>query len=153
MMRLLVNLFPSRHCEAAKRPKQSIFEIASSPLAPRNDNKGFTLLEILLAILLLGTGLAILLQIVSAGLFAGSVNEDEIVATYLAQEKVEELRNALYSSIGLEAKEVVTDFPAFSRQVDFTTPQTSLKQITVTVYWFAGKTETSLAMVTYVSDV
>lgn len=115
---------------------------------------GFSLLEVLLAILLLGTGLAVLLQIISTGLFAGSQNEDEIVATYLAQEKVEELRNALYSSIVAEPKAVVDSFfPAFSRQVAFTTPQTGLKQITVTVYWFAGKTETSLQMVTYVSDI
>ena len=154
--------FSYRHCEAAKRPKQSVFGIASSLSAPRNDsilsvsrttNKGFSLLEVMLAILLFGTGLVFLLQIMNTGLFVGGQNEDTVIAANLIQEKIEESRNAAYSAIISEAKAVVTGFPAFNRQVDVTTPQTGLKQISVTVYWFAKNTETSTSMVTYVSDI
>lgn len=116
------------------------------------NRKGFSLLEVLLAILLFSAGFVFLLQIISTGLFAGSVNEDEIIATYLAREKIEELRNASFAGIAPEAKAVVGSFPAFSRQVAVSTPQPDLDQITVTIYWYAGNTETNLAMVTYVSN-
>ena len=107
----------------------------------------------MLAILLFGTGLVFLLQIVNTGLFVGGQNEDTVIAANLAQEKIEESRNAAYAVIVSEAKAVVTGFPVFQRQVDVTTPQAGLKQISVTVYWFAKNTETSTNMVTYVSDV
>lgn len=118
----------------------------------RNAEGGFSLLEVLLAILLLGTGLAVLLQIVSTGLLAGAVNENEIVATYLCQEKIEEERNALFSSISDETKAAVAGFPAFQRKVITAAPQVNLKQVTVTVYWYAQNTETNFTMVTYVSN-
>lgn len=115
--------------------------------------KGFTLLEVILAIVLLGTGLAVLLQVVSTGLFAGGQNEDTIIAANLIQEKIEELRNATYSTIASEDKAAVSGFSAFNRKVDVTTPQTGLKQVSVTVYWFAKADEMNTNMVTYVSDI
>lgn len=120
---------------------------------PRATNKGFSLLEVMLAVLLFGTGLVFLLQVVSTGLFVGGQNENTVIAANLAQEKIEELRNASYASIADEVKAVVTGFSAFQRSVVVTTPQTSLKQISVTVYWFAKADEMNTNMVTYVSDV
>ncbi|MBI5124006.1 MAG: hypothetical protein HZA72_01145 [Candidatus Omnitrophica bacterium] len=107
----------------------------------------------MLAILLLGTGFALLLQVVSTGLFAGGVNEDELVAANLAQEKIEELRNTQYAGIVQETPAVaVAGFPAFTREVLVSTPQTGLKQITVNVYYYVKNTQTSTTIVTYVSD-
>jgi len=114
--------------------------------------KGFTLLEVLIAILLFSVGFISILQVMSAGLFAGGQNEDEIIAFYLAQEKIEEINNASFAGIAAEAKAAVTGFPAFSRQVAVSVPETNLDQITVTVYWYARNTETSFTMVTYVSN-
>lgn len=119
----------------------------------RNKKAGFSLLEVLLAILLLGTGLVALLQVVNTGLFVGGQNENTIIAANLVQEKIEESRNASFSSVVSEAKAVVSGFPAFNRQVDVTTLQSGLKQVSVTVYWFAKNTETNTNMVTYVSDI
>lgn len=118
----------------------------------RNREGGFSLLEVLLAVLLLGIGFAVLLQVVSAGLFAGSVNENEITAAYLAQEKIEEIRNADLYTVTPEPKSAVSGFPAFTRQLAVSTPRSGLLQITVTVYWYARSAETSLSMVTYVCE-
>jgi hypothetical protein len=107
----------------------------------------------MLALLLLGTGFAVLLQFVSAGLFASGVNENEVIAANLIQEKIEESRNASYAGIADETKAVVTGFPAFQRSVSVTTPQTGLKQVSVTVYWSAKASEMSINMATYVSDL
>lgn len=122
-------------------------------LKNRNREEGFSLLEIMLTIVLFGTGFAMLLQVVSTCLFVGGQNEDTIIAANLIQEKIEELRNAAYAAIASEVKAAVTGFSAFERQVDVTIPQTGLKQISVTVYWFAKAAETSTNMVTYVSDI
>lgn len=134
--------------------RQSIRLHKLSPVITRNKEGGFSLLEVLLAILLLGTGLVFLLQTVSAGLFAGSVNENEVIAVNLAQEKMEEIRNTTFVSIVSETPAVVvTDFPVFTREALVSSPQTGLKQITVNIYWMVKSTQTSLSTVSYVSDV
>lgn len=108
----------------------------------------------MLAILLFGTGFAFLLQIVSAGLFAGGVNENDIIAANLAQERIEELRNSAYTNVTEQTPAAaVTDFPLFTREVLVTNPTANMKQITVNVYWYARGTQASLSTVSYVSDI
>ncbi|MDP3804344.1 MAG: prepilin-type N-terminal cleavage/methylation domain-containing protein [Candidatus Omnitrophota bacterium] len=115
--------------------------------------KGFTLLEVLIAVLIMGSGLVFLLQALSSGLFTGGINENELVGINLAQEKMELIRNSSYAGVVSEAKAAIPGFSAFSRQVAFTTPITDLKQVTVTVYWFNKATEISTSLVTYVSNL
>jgi len=116
------------------------------------DRKGFTLLEVLLAVVLMVTASVFLLQAIGTGLFSGGVNESELIAFNLAAERMESLENTAYASIINEAKTVVSGFPLFQRQVAVTTPQTDLKQITVTTYWTVKGTEISTALVTYSSN-
>lgn len=121
---------------------------------PRSTTRGFSLLEVLLAILLFGTGFVFLLQTISTGLFAGSVSENDVIAANLAQEKAEEVRNTAFASIASQTPaSQVTSFPAFTREVLVTTTQAGLKQITVNVYWYARNIQTSFSVVSYVSDV
>jgi len=126
-------------------------------VAPRNDGSrriGFSLLEVLLAVLLFGAGLVFLLQTLNTGLVAGSYNESEIIAANLAQEMTEQLRNTTYASIASQTPaSAVTGFTGFTREVIVTTPSASLKQITVNVYWYVRQTQASLSMVSYVSDI
>jgi prepilin-type N-terminal cleavage/methylation domain-containing protein len=123
----------------------------------RSHKGGFSLLEMMLAILLFGTGLAFLLQIVSTGLFVGVQNEDTIIAANLAQEKIEELRNTAYASLASTTPAVaVTGFTGFTREVlvgDLTPAQAGLKKITVKVNWPARNNVMTTTMVTYVSNV
>ena len=115
--------------------------------------RGFTLLEILLTITLLVVGLASLVSATSLILSSGGINESELTAKNLAEEKIETLKNTSYSSITNEAKAPVSGFSAFQREIVVTTPITSLKQITVTVYWYHKASELSTAWVTYRSDI
>ena len=116
------------------------------------DRKGFTLLEVLLAVVLMVTGSVFLLQAIGTGLFSGGVNESELIAFNLAAEKMESLENTAYASIINEAKAVVSGFPLFQRQVAVTTPVTNLKQIDITTYWTVKGTEISTTLVTYSSN-
>ena len=97
------------------------------------NKNGFTLLEILLATVLLTGCSVFLLQAVSIGIFGGGINETELIAVNLAQEKVESIRNTAYAGISNEAKAVISGFSAFQREVVVITPQTNLKQVAVNV--------------------
>ncbi len=119
----------------------------------RSPENGFTLLELLLTLILLGAGLASLLSAISLILASGGINESEVVATHLAEEKMETLKNTSYSGIANETKAVVSGFTSFQREVAVTTPVTSLEQITVTVYWNHKSAELSKNLVTYRSDI
>jgi len=116
-------------------------------------DNGFTLLEVLLTILLMVVGFVLLLQALATGLFAGGENENDLVAINLAQEKMESLRNTVYTSIANETKAVVSGFPAFQREAVVTTPQSGLKQVTINVYWSSKGAEISQSLVTYISDI
>lgn len=109
-------------------------------------------MEVLLTAVLMAWGLVFIIGALNTGLFAGGVNEAELVALSLVQEKAEEIRNADYSSIVTEAKAEVDGFPQFSREVAVTTPQANLKEVTITIYWFAKGDELNTGAVAYVSN-
>ena len=119
--------------------------------APRVDRKGFTFLEVLLAVVVLAVGSVSLLQAISMGLFAGAINETELIAVNLAQEKMEWIRNTAYASIVSEARADVSGFSAFKREVIVTTPQANLRQVTVNVYYTIKNSELTKSLTTYVS--
>lgn len=116
-------------------------------------SKGFTLLEVLLAVILFAASFTVLAQAVSVGLSSGGDNESSLIAANLAAEKMELLKRTSYASIASEAKAVVSGFTPFSREVVVTTPVANLKQTTVTVYWTYKSAELSYSLVTYFSNL
>jgi prepilin-type N-terminal cleavage/methylation domain-containing protein len=117
------------------------------------NRKGFTLLEVLLAVVLMVGGFMALSQAVVTGLFISGENEQEIVAANLAQERMEDIRNRTYALVTYEARAPVAGFTSFEREVVFTTPLANLKQVSVNVYWHSKSDELSFSLVTYVSDI
>ena len=130
-----------------------LFQQTVNRLALAQRKSGFTLLEVLITLVLLTTGLIALLQATSSGLFSSRDNESELVALNLAQEKVEDLRNKSFANVVNEAKAAVSGFADFQRDVVVTTPVANLKQVTVTVYWNASGGEVSENIVSYVSNI
>ncbi|MFH1778438.1 MAG: type II secretion system protein [Candidatus Omnitrophota bacterium] len=115
--------------------------------------RGFTLIELLIVIVLFSAGAVVLLQIFSIGLFGGLENENTLIATALAQDKLESIRNIPYNSIADEEKAPVTDYQFFQREVKVTTPQTNLKQVAVNIYWTERTGEMKISFVTYASNI
>lgn len=115
--------------------------------------RGFTLIELLIVIVLFSAGAVTLLEIFSVGLFSGGENENVLISTALAQDKMELIRNTAYCSVGNEAKAPVTGYPFFQREVVVTTPQSNLKQVTVNMYWTERAGEMKISLVTYVSNI
>ncbi len=126
--------------------------MSGQTLSPKRKPLGFTLLEVLLALLLITGGTLALAQAFSLGLFSSAENESLLVSAQLAQEKMEEIRNKTYSSISNEARAAVSGFSGYEREVVVTTPVTNLKQVNVNVYWFNKASELSTSLVTYASN-
>ena len=114
--------------------------------------KGFTLLEVLLAVILFAAAFTVLAGAVSTGLSSGGDNENSLIAANLAAEKMELLKRTSYAGVASEAKTAVSGFTSFQREVVVTTPVTNLKQATVTVYWNHKSSELSTSLVTYFSN-
>ena len=116
-------------------------------------NKGFTLLEVMMAVVLMVSGFLSLSWAMSVGLFAGGDNENTLIAINLAQEKMEEIRNKSYANALNEAKAAVSGFSSFQREVAVSTVQGGLKEVDVNVYWYVKSAEASVGLVSYVSDI
>ncbi|MBI3616441.1 MAG: prepilin-type N-terminal cleavage/methylation domain-containing protein [Candidatus Omnitrophica bacterium] len=117
---------------------------------------GFTLIELMIAILLLVGGVAAATFAMSRGMFAAADTETLEQAVALAQERMENLRGTAFASIANEAKAAVSSWTGFSRQVDITQPagtNANFKQVVVTVYWTPGAAELSTSLTSYVANV
>ena len=104
------------------------------------NNKGFTLIEVLVAMVILSVGL-----LGTAALITGIINSNKLsnrisTATVLAQDKIEEIRGVGYAGAGAEAGTEPyggVNFPLYKRITGVVAgdPAAGMKKITVTVYW------------------
>lgn len=122
-------------------------------LVYKDRKSGFSLLEVLLAILLFTVGFVAIARVFSTGLFAESDTEKVLIATDLAQERIEYFRNLSYNNIVDEPQAPVPGFPLFSRQVDISDPRPGLREVEVIVYYPTKPGENSISLFTYVSDI
>lgn len=131
---------------------------------PNFDERGFTLLEVLLAIALLAIALPILLGLRNFDLDLQGRATELTAATLLAQEKLLETELAGQYSIG----ETIGDFPnlplgaqtttqAVPRAIGYKwkriiapTPLELIREIRVKVFWPRGELEESVEVSTYV---
>ncbi len=126
------------------------------PTTNRSSSSGFTLLEMMLALVLLAVGVLACIDLLHRAQAGGTDGENVLIASNLAQARIEELRNVAYGSLANETKAGISSpsgYSRFSRQVAVTTPYTNLKQVVVTVYWTAAGGETSVALQTYRSNI
>ncbi|RZB30604.1 MAG: hypothetical protein SRB1_02884 [Desulfobacteraceae bacterium Eth-SRB1] len=108
-----------------------------------DNNSGFTLMEVLVAMVILTVGL-----LGTAALITGIINSNKLsnrisAATVLAQDKMEDVKRLGYSGMPAsdttttEAYNSITNYSLYKR-VTFTevaNPAAGMKKITVTVYW------------------
>ena len=109
----------------------------------RNNNSGFTLMEVLAAMLILSIGL-----LGMAALITGIINSNKLsnrisAATTCAQDKMEDIRRLGYSgtptsdTTTTEAYNSITNYSLFKRITftDVANPDAGMKTVTVTAYW------------------
>lgn len=105
----------------------------------RDNNSGFTLMEVLIAMVILTVGL-----LGTAALITGIINSNKLsnrisAATVLAQDKMEDIKRAGYAGAAdnTEGYNTISDYPLYKRITDVAAgdPAAGMKKITVTVYW------------------
>jgi len=115
--------------------------------------KGFTLIEMLVTIVLLTVGISSILQMMSISMFADTNTENSAVAFYLAQETMEDIKDASsYSNIDTFAASRTAlsgNFSDFDREV---TVSGAPKQVNVIVYWSVKGQDQSINLVSLFAD-
>ncbi|MBI1953908.1 MAG: prepilin-type N-terminal cleavage/methylation domain-containing protein [Candidatus Omnitrophica bacterium] len=117
---------------------------------------GFTLLEVMIAVVLLTGAVAASALVFSRAIFMTADTETLTQASALAQEKLESLRGGSFAAIASEPKAAVPGWSGFSREVEVSQPagtNSDFKQIGVTVYWDTVDGELSTDLTTYVANV
>ena len=117
------------------------------------DTRGFTLIEIMIAVTLLAIGLLGMAGL-TVGIMRGNTLSNQVTtATALAQDKMEDIKRAGYSGAATLTEEynTISGYPNYKRktEVDVDTPDIGMKTVTVTVYWDAD--EASVAVETFLT--
>jgi len=109
----------------------------------RQSEGGFTLIEVLVAIVILSIGLLGMASLTIGIIKGNKLSNDLTTATTLAQDKMEQIRNSGYSALpssdttDTEDYGEIPDYPQYKRvrDTDVDAPATNMKTVTVTVYW------------------
>lgn len=103
-----------------------------------HNNKGFTLLEILIAMVILSIGLLGMAALTGGIMRGNSFSNELTTATTLAQDRMEDIKRAGYSGASslTENYNEISNFPLHKRVTSIVDgPATDMKTVTVTVYW------------------
>ena len=130
--------------------------------------QGFTLIEVLIAIILIVSGLVALMQVMSVAIFADSTLEYRLTALNLANEKLEELKDDGYSHANLDpasspfTEASISGFDFVDQRqwtidyvdanLDSSVSDTGLKDVTVEVQWTQKGGTQSVAVETLIGD-
>lgn len=104
----------------------------------RKRRSGFTLIEVLIAIVILSVGLLGMASLTGSIILVNKLNSDLTTATTLSQDKMESIRSDAYGSVESETKTDCTPpFDAFQREVTVAndSPASGMKTVTVKVCW------------------
>ncbi|MBW2737749.1 MAG: prepilin-type N-terminal cleavage/methylation domain-containing protein [Deltaproteobacteria bacterium] len=107
-----------------------------------DNNSGFTLIEVLVAMVILSVGL-----LGTAALITGIINGNKVsnritTATVLAQDKMEEIKSVSYANAVSEIRAFLpSPDDKYEREVTVVddSPAANMKTVTVTVYWESSK--------------
>ncbi len=130
--------------------------------------QGFTLIEMLIAIVLAATGLMVLMQLMGVAIFADSDLEYSLIALNLANEKLEELKDNDYNNPNLDpasspfTEASISGFGFIDQRqwtVDYvdadlstSVSDTGIKDVTVEVQWTQQGGTQSVVVETLIGD-
>jgi prepilin-type N-terminal cleavage/methylation domain-containing protein len=114
---------------------------------------GYTLVEVLAAVAIVGIALIPLLGVFSAGLDSAEEAYYSTIAINLAQAKIDELRYGPYRQVISSGRVAVgADYPGFYRTVEVVVESPRLKKVTVTVdYQVRKRTPRPVHLITLIA--
>lgn len=125
----------------------------------KGENQGFTLLEVLVAMAILGIGLIVIIELFSGGLRLGRTSEEYTKAVGYARMKLEEISLAKSLEEGIEEGEFDREYrwQVEVKKVDLLPPGTetsyqppvALYWVRIDVLWKSGTRERTTALESY----
>ena len=117
----------------------------------RRHDRGFTLIEIMIAITLLSVGLLGMAGLTVGIIRSNSLSSEVTEATTLAQTKMEDIKRLGYSGVTAqsEAYNTISGYPTYRRVTQVANTPTGMKTVTITVLW--SNDVSSLAVETILS--
>ena len=113
--------------------------------------KGVTLLEMMLAIVIVAGAVIALSQAMSSGLLASTDVENIGLALNIAQAKMETIKNTAFASLADSGSVSDANFPTFSVAVNVAEGQNPM-QVDVTVAWDVQGGQTNVSLTTLIAN-
>lgn len=125
----------------------------SEPNRARDGQRGFSMIELMIAITMLGVGILSLAGLYPLAMQRVSAGDLESRATFHAQSKIEELKTTPWDNL-VNTAAVDTVDVRFQRvwQIQEDTPVVGMKQIQVVVSWADNKGPRDVTLASYLSD-
>ncbi len=116
----------------------------------RLNNRGITLIEVIVTVAIIGLALIPTMDIFVAGKRNSSVAGGETTAVNLAQEKLEDALNSDFNSLVSGTGNFGAGFPGYHYEIESVADSSYLKRITVTVFYnIAGGVAREVTVSTY----
>jgi len=118
-------------------------EAGDMPMKNSSTQKGFTLLEILVALTILSIGLLGMAGLTTTIIHGNSLSNYVTTATTLGQDRMEHFRRLGYSTIPTTDTTTTEDYNSIANYfsykrvsfIDVDSPSAGMKTVTITVYW------------------
>jgi len=116
---------------------------------------GFTLVEVLLAIVILTTGLILVFQGFGVGVRAASLAEKETTACLLAQRVIADLEMQETLTAGTDQGEFEEDYPGYRYETEITESAevSGLYEVRIMVFWVQGDQEREITVTKLMTQV
>ena len=114
---------------------------------------GFTLLEVMIAILIIATSFIVLLHSRNQSVIAADYARHMTVATLLASEKMGEIEQSGATETSEETGEFGEDFPEYTWRITVTeTAYEKINEVRVEVLWGISEKPSRIELVNYVKE-
>ena len=122
-------------------------------VCPKVKQGGFTLLEVMVALLIIAISFIVLLHSRNQSVIAADYARHTTIATFMASEKMGEMEQEGIRETGEDTGNFGEDHPGFIwRTIISDTAYEHIKEVRVEVLWGEGKSQRSVELVNYVKE-
>ena len=112
---------------------------------------GFTLLEVMVALLIIATSFVVLLHTRNQSVITADYAKRATVATLLASEKMSDIEQEDFPDTGDDSSNFGDDYPEYRWKTSVSdTTYENIREVKVEILWGEGNSERSIGLVNYV---